>query len=173
MNGEEKMYPREQQFANLLTKQKRKWIYHPKRFEIDDTHYEPDFYLPKENLYIEVVGTRQAFHSNKEKYKKLKELFPNINLRILTVEGKPYPPKKIKIKICPICKKEFTISKVSKKSKFCSFFCKLDTMKDKTIHTRVTDEQYRKLIKIAKQRKIGLSEVIRTIVWLYTDKIKE
>lgn len=89
------MWPKEKQFANLLTKQKKKWIYHPRHFDLYPhfRHYEPDFYLPKEDKYIEVVGTRQAYHSNKDKYQILKKLYPNVNLLILTWEGKPFIAK--------------------------------------------------------------------------------
>ena len=38
------MFPREKQFADLLTKQKRKWEYPTKRFDLGNTTYRPDFY---------------------------------------------------------------------------------------------------------------------------------
>ena len=76
------MHDSEKRFANLLTKQNKPWVYHPRHFDLYPRyrHYEPDFYLPDEDKYIEVVGTRQAFHSNKKKYKlvsfDLKNAFP-------------------------------------------------------------------------------------------------
>lgn len=86
------MYKREKIFAELLTKQDRKWQYPAPRFEIGKTHYRPDFFLPKENLYIEVVGTRQAYHANKNKMFKLKQLYPHIRLLIVDYKNNPYPP---------------------------------------------------------------------------------
>ena len=92
------MYPKEQQFADLLTKQKRKWVYHPKRFKVEDTHYHPDFYLPKEKLYIEIVGTRQAYHFNKKKIKEFKKSYPLINFVVLDYLSNIYPHPRIKMK---------------------------------------------------------------------------
>ena len=85
------MYPKEKQFADLLSKQKRDWVYHPKRFKVKDTHYEPDFFLPNENLYIEVIGTRQAFHQNKNKILKFKKLYPHIRFIIVDFNNNPFP----------------------------------------------------------------------------------
>ena len=88
---ERKMYPREKEFSKLLDKQGRKWIYEPKRFNLNNTTYCPDFYIPKEKLYIEVVGSRQAYHLNKKKIAKFRRLFPKIKLLVMEWKGKKYP----------------------------------------------------------------------------------
>lgn len=62
-------------------------IYHPAIFYLGGEKYSPDFYDKQKNLFIEVAGTRQAFHSNKQKYKKFKKVFPNINFKVLTPSG--------------------------------------------------------------------------------------
>ena len=85
------MYPREKQFADLLTKQNFQWAYHPKRFKVKDSHYTPDFYLFNEKLYIEVVGTRQAYHLNKNKIAEFRKIYPNIYLIIVDYKGRFYP----------------------------------------------------------------------------------
>lgn len=54
------MYPREKYFADLLTKQGKKWQYPVKRFQLKRTTYRPDFYLPEEDLYVEVVGSKTS-----------------------------------------------------------------------------------------------------------------
>lgn len=77
-----KMFPKERLFTQLLNKQKRKWVYAPHCFRLNKTTYTPDFYLPEENLYIEIVGSRQAFHSNKKKIIKFKKLYPHIKFEI-------------------------------------------------------------------------------------------
>ena len=96
------MFPSEKKFADLLTKQKKDWQYHPARFNLGYSHYTPDFYLPKEKLYIEVVGTRQAFHSNKSKILLFKKLYPHIKFIIVDYNYKPISTieefKNIKIK---------------------------------------------------------------------------
>lgn len=87
------MFPRERQFANLLDEQKRKWEYPTKRFDLGSTHYRPDFYLPKENLYIEVVGSRQAYHSNKNKIAQFIKLYPKVKFEVIPFgnsSAKPY-----------------------------------------------------------------------------------
>ena len=57
------MTEREKQYADLLTKQGRKWEFHPGKFKADNTTYEPDFLLLDENLYVEVVGTKGAYRA--------------------------------------------------------------------------------------------------------------
>ena len=112
------MHTREKIFADMLISQKRKWLYESKRFKLKTSHYTPDFYLPNENLYIEIIGTRQAYHANKKKISEFKTLYPNINFIILDYKGNPYPPKdrriypsikrikKGKYNICPRCQKK-------------------------------------------------------------------
>lgn len=63
------------------------WIFHPAIFKSDGFHYEPDFYDGERNMFIEVSGTRQAFHANKEKYKDFQRIFPRINFEIRQVNG--------------------------------------------------------------------------------------
>lgn len=101
MYGVKKMFPREKQFADLLDKQNRKWQYPASRFKINDTHYRPDFYLPNENLYIEVVGSRQAYHANKKKIAKFLHLYPHIKFTIVDYENIPYPYLKKSEKFFP------------------------------------------------------------------------
>jgi len=63
------------------------WIYHPAVFRLNGINYEPDFYDGERNVFIEVAGTRQAFHRNLEKYKLFKETFPHINFEIRNKQG--------------------------------------------------------------------------------------
>lgn len=90
-----KMHPKEKLFAELLDKQYRKWEYCPKKFKIRYRTYTPDFYLPEENLYVEIVGSRQAYSFNKRKgtYDLFKATYPEINFVILDYKGNPYPNK--------------------------------------------------------------------------------
>jgi hypothetical protein len=43
-------------FAKWLDKQNISWKYEPKTFKLGVTSYTPDFYLPKQRLYIEIKG---------------------------------------------------------------------------------------------------------------------
>lgn len=63
------------------------WIYHPGIFRLNDSKYAPDFYDGERNIFIEVSGTRQAYHFNKLKYEKFRELFPKINFEIRKPSG--------------------------------------------------------------------------------------
>jgi hypothetical protein len=80
------MWPRERRFADLLDEQKREWVYPSPRFRLGNTTYRPDFYLPKEDLYIEVVGTRQAYHNNRNKIAKFMEIYPKIKFKVISLE---------------------------------------------------------------------------------------
>ena len=90
MNGQKnRMFPSEKQFSELLDKQHRIWQYPAPRFRLNNTTYRPDFYLPKENIYIEVVGTQQAYEKNKEKLYKFRKIYPKIILLVLDRNGIP------------------------------------------------------------------------------------
>ncbi len=84
------MWPREKQFAKLLTKQGRKWKYPSPRFQLKNTTYRPDFFLPDENLYIEVVGTPQAYYANRHKIAEMKKTYPNIRFIVVDYKNNPY-----------------------------------------------------------------------------------
>ena len=95
------MFPKEKQFADLLDKQKKEWQYPTKRFDLGNTTYRPDFYLPNENLYIEVIGTRQAYHANKNKIFKFRKLYPFVKFIIVDFTNQIYPNIKYPYKWFP------------------------------------------------------------------------
>ncbi len=68
-------------YAKWLDKQKIKWKYEPKRFNLGKLTYVPDFYLPKQNLYIEIKGYFNK--KTKQKMRLFKKVYPNIKLNIL------------------------------------------------------------------------------------------
>lgn len=73
------------------------WVYEPITFNIGETkriRYTPDFYDKKNDAYIEVVGTRQAFYANNAKYQLFREAYPHIKLLVLDVDGNPFEIKK-------------------------------------------------------------------------------
>ena len=63
------------------------WRHHPVIFRLDSGNYEPDFYDGERDMYIEVVGTRQAFDANREKYKEFIKTFPKVGFEIRKVSG--------------------------------------------------------------------------------------
>ena len=131
------MWQSEKKFAELLTKQKREWVYPAKRFNLGKTTYRPDFFLPNEKLYIEVIGTRQAYHTNKDKIDKFKKLYPYIKFIIVDSNGKTFIPKSI-----------------------------LNTMEN-TILTRVSKQTYSDLKTIALKDNRSLSYTIRKAIIQY------
>lgn len=67
------------------------WFYHPVIFRLNGCNYEPDFYDATRNTFIEVSGTRQAFHANLEKYKLFIKTFPKINFEVRDIYGELKP----------------------------------------------------------------------------------
>lgn len=76
------MTKNEKEFAKILDKQNRKWIYPCKTFKLSNTTYRPDFYIPKEDLYIEVKHSSISVERQK-KYDEFIKLYPNINFVII------------------------------------------------------------------------------------------
>jgi DNA-directed RNA polymerase subunit RPC12/RpoP len=67
----------EKYYAKYLDKNNIKWLYESKTFDLGNTTYTPDFYLPETNEYIEIKGywredAKIKFNLFKEKYKDLK-----------------------------------------------------------------------------------------------------
>ena len=65
----------------------KNWVYQPACFHLGERKYTPDFYDGERNVFIEIVGTTQAFYSNKDKYLLFKELFPRIILEFRDKNG--------------------------------------------------------------------------------------
>ena len=82
-------YPRHKRELRFMYEQalKKNFLqYQPRIFYLSNgTKYTPDFYSPKLNTYYELVGTRQAYHSNKEKIALFIMEYPEIKFEIVTV----------------------------------------------------------------------------------------
>jgi hypothetical protein len=70
----------ERRVADYLFGQGIEWIYEPKTFRMGEITYTPDFYLPKENKYIEVKGWMPA--KSKLKIDTFNRWHPEICLEI-------------------------------------------------------------------------------------------
>jgi len=68
-------------YAKYLDENNIKWLYESKTFDLGESTYTPDFYLPETKEYIEIKG----YFSDKckEKIEKFKKLYSNINFKIL------------------------------------------------------------------------------------------
>jgi len=68
-------------YAKYLDKKGIKWLYESKTFDLGDTTYTPDFYLPKTKEYIEIKGWWRD--DAKKKFELFKKMYPNIKITIL------------------------------------------------------------------------------------------
>ncbi len=68
-------------YAKYLDKKGIKWLYEPKAFDLGDSTYRPDFYLPEKDLYIEIKGWWRS--RAKEKFGKFIRTYPKIQIKII------------------------------------------------------------------------------------------
>ncbi len=85
------VHPIEEAFSRILNFYGVAWEYEPTTFPLkwDEKGnvleaFTPDFYLPQQNLYIELTTLRPKLTLRKNrKLKKIKELYPEINIQLL------------------------------------------------------------------------------------------
>ncbi len=90
------MHESETEFARVLDFYNIPWQYEPRTFPLQwdsEGHvteaFTPDFYLPDQNIYVELTTQRQKLVWKKNrKMRRLKELYPEVNAKI--VYGKDY-----------------------------------------------------------------------------------
>lgn len=84
------VHPIEEEFARILDYYGIKWQYEPRTFVLaqDDQGnitkaFTPDFYLPAEDLYVELTTMRPKLISKKnKKIRRLQQLYPEINIKL-------------------------------------------------------------------------------------------
>jgi len=84
------MFPCERIFADFLDSKGLDWEYESKRFRLGSTTYQPDFYVSSEDIFYEVVGTKQAFHSIRPKVELMAQFYPSVILKTVNPDGSPY-----------------------------------------------------------------------------------
>ncbi len=80
----------EREFARLLDFYDVLWEYEPRAFAIEwDTagnpirQFRPDFYLPDDDLYIEITTMNQKLVTKKNrKVRRLRELYPDVRCKV-------------------------------------------------------------------------------------------
>ena len=85
------VHPSEAEFARILDFYQIAWEYEPRTFELRwDCQgnvvdaFTPDFYLPEQDLYIELTTMEQRLITKKHrKLRRLRELYPNVNIKLL------------------------------------------------------------------------------------------
>jgi hypothetical protein len=68
-------------YAKYLDKQGTKWQYESKTFDLGNTTYTPDFYLPETDTYIEIKGYWNE--RSKWVFPLFKKFFPKIKIKLL------------------------------------------------------------------------------------------
>lgn len=90
----------EQIYLNKVAAKNKTYNHHPRRFIFNNgERYTPDFFCIEDNEYIEVAGTRQAYHANKHKYALMKKEYPLIKFSIVHLWKKTDPDVVTKAKI--------------------------------------------------------------------------
>lgn len=85
------MHPSEEELAHVLDFYGIAWQYEPHTFPLQwdregrvTKAFSPDFFLPQQNLYVELTTQRQKLVWKKnKKLRRLKELYPDINVKII------------------------------------------------------------------------------------------
>jgi hypothetical protein len=83
-------HPSEAEFARILDFYNIRWEYEPKTFPLrwDEQglilqSFTPDFYLPDQDLYIELTTQKQSLVTKKNrKIRLLRQLYPEVNIKI-------------------------------------------------------------------------------------------
>ena len=75
----------EARFAAQLSAAGKNYVYQPTKFPLPLPwrSYRPDFYVPEDDRYYEVVGSRQALSQNREKIHALKVHYPTVKLLLI------------------------------------------------------------------------------------------
>jgi hypothetical protein len=84
-------HPSELVFARLLDFYGIRWQYEPRTFPLQYDEkgnlveaFSPDFYLPDSDLFVELTTMKQSLVTKKNrKVKRLRELYPDIKIRLL------------------------------------------------------------------------------------------
>jgi hypothetical protein len=85
------VHPSEAEFARILDFYQIAWEYEPRTFELQwDKEgnvveaFSPDFYLPDQDLYIELTTMEQRLITKKHrKLRRLHQLYPDVNIKLL------------------------------------------------------------------------------------------
>lgn len=83
-------HPAEVTFAQILDYYGIEWLYEPHTFPLDWDEkgnvleaFSPDFFLPQENLYIELTTLRPELTTKKNrKLRRMSELYPQVNIKL-------------------------------------------------------------------------------------------
>jgi predicted nuclease of restriction endonuclease-like RecB superfamily len=69
-------------YAKYCDKNKIKWEYEPKIFDLGKSRYIPDFYLPESDTYVEIKG--RWYPGTKRKFRLFQKKYYSVNIILLT-----------------------------------------------------------------------------------------
>ena len=106
-------HPSEEEFARLLDFYQIRWEYEPMTFPLEwdeegnvTEAFTPDFYLPDQDLYIELTTLLQRLVTRKNrKLRRLRKLYPEVNIKLFY--RKDY--KNLLLKYGLLKEKEYTV----------------------------------------------------------------
>ncbi|MFW6135694.1 MAG: hypothetical protein ACOC7N_02605 [Chloroflexota bacterium] len=83
-------HPTEEAFARVLDYYGIDWEYEPRTFVLEryedgsiSEGFSPDFYLPQQDLYVELTTVRPRLVTIKNrKVRRLRELYPEVNIKL-------------------------------------------------------------------------------------------
>jgi len=83
-------HPTEEAFARVLDYYGIAWEYEPRTFVLERDEegniaagFSPDFYLPDQDLYVEMTTVRPSLVTAKNrKLRRLRELYPDVNIKL-------------------------------------------------------------------------------------------
>ena len=79
-------HPIEETFARILDYYGIQWQYEPRTFPLEwdiNVAFTPDFYLPEQDLYVELTTLRpQLIRHKNRKLRRMNELYPDINIKL-------------------------------------------------------------------------------------------
>lgn len=83
-------HPAEEAFARILDYYGLRWEYEPRTFPLEwdadgnvTEAFSPDFYLPDQDLYVELTTLRPQLSNRKNrKLRRMQELYPEINVKL-------------------------------------------------------------------------------------------
>ncbi len=83
-------HPIEETFAKILDYYRISWEYEPDTFPLNwdeegnvTEAFSPDFYLPQQDLYVELTTLRpKLVHQKNRKVRLMKELYPHLNVKL-------------------------------------------------------------------------------------------
>ena len=83
-------HPSEEEFSRILDFYKIEWDYEPRSFSLAWNEqgnvteaFTPDFYLPQQDLYVEITTLRQELVTRKNrKVRQMRKLYPDISIKL-------------------------------------------------------------------------------------------